>query len=74
MGSVQSNFIEYPNLKPYTNETRATHPVSNYRNMEIGRTHVLLTDPQKHALFNGSINESTRIKEKKIEYCKNNIT
>lgn len=74
MGSVQSNSIVYPNLKPYTNETRATHPASNYRNMEIGRTHVLLTDPQKHAIFNGNINESTRVKEKKIEYCKNNIT
>jgi len=54
----------YPNFKPYTNETRVTHPAMMYRDLSQTRWEYPLFDPQEHAYTTFLTDISTRIVEK----------
>ena len=54
----------YPSLKPYVDETRATHPAMIYRDLEQVRWEYPLLDPQANTCKPFHSDESTRIKQK----------
>lgn len=54
----------YPTLKPYVDETRATHPAMLYRDLEQVRWEYPLLDPQANTCKPFYNNESTRIIQK----------
>ena len=56
--------IEYSSYKPYTDESRATHPVWMYRDLEQTKYPLLPLDPQEHTCIPFENNLSTRILEK----------
>ena len=64
-GESDAQKVEYPVIRAYTNETRATHPAFMYRNMEVKRWDHLHENPQDHAILPDSLYESSRINQKK---------
>jgi len=63
-GVVQTNSKKYPTCKPFTDETRASHPAWMYRDLEQTRWEYPLLDPQENVCFSFHNNISTRILEK----------
>ena len=62
--AIYSSKIEYPNYKPYTDESRTTHPVWMYRDLEQTKNPIPVHDPQEHTCMPFENNLSTRILEK----------
>jgi hypothetical protein len=63
-GVVNGVQKSYPTCKSFTDETRASHPVWLYRDLEQTRWEYPLLDPQENTCLTFNNNLSTRILEK----------
>jgi hypothetical protein len=70
LNAVKSNKLEYKTQKPYTDQSRATHPAWEYRDLEQTKYNILHLNPQENICFPFQNNLSTRIIEKDIFLAK----
>ena len=61
---VRSNKVVYPQCNPITDQTRASHPAWEVRDLEQPFWSILPLNPQKNVCFPFKHNQSTRILEK----------
>ena len=62
--SVKTQKQEYQSVNPYTDQSRATHPAWEYRDLEQTKNYILPLDPQENTCITFQNNLSTRILEK----------
>jgi hypothetical protein len=62
--SVKTQKQEYQSVNPYTDQSRATHPAWEYRDLEQTKRYILPLDPQENTCITFQNNLSTRILEK----------
>jgi hypothetical protein len=60
----------YQSASPYTDQSRATHPAWEFRDLEQTNWSILPLDPQKNTCFTFQNNLSTRILEKDVFVAK----
>jgi hypothetical protein len=66
MNAVKTMRQQYPSAAPSTDQSRATHPAWEYRDLEQTKLSILPLDPQENTCFTFQNNLSTRIIEKDI--------
>ena len=64
LNAVKSQTQEYPSATPSTDQSRATHPAWEYRDLEQTKLSILPLNPQENICFTFQNNLSTRILEK----------
>ena len=64
INAVKSQTQEYPSATPSTDQSRATHPAWEYRDLEQTKLSILPLNPQENICFTFQNNLSTRILEK----------
>jgi hypothetical protein len=67
---AQSEKQSYQSVNPYTDQSRATHPAWEYRDLEQTKWSILPLDPQQNTCFTFQNNLSTRILEKDVFVAK----
>ena len=70
LNAVKSNKVEYQSKNPCTDQSRATHPAWEYRDLEQTKYNILPLNPQENVCFPFQNNLSTRIIEKDIFVAK----
>jgi hypothetical protein len=70
INSVKSTKVEYQTAAPSTDQSRATHPACEYRDLEQTKWGILHLNPQENTCFTFQNNLSTRILEKDIFVAK----
>lgn len=70
LNSTQSKRVEYPSAAPSTDQSRATHPAWEYRDLEQTKWAILPLNPQENTCLRFQNNLSTRILEKDIFVAK----
>ena len=68
--AVKSNFVKYDVQLPSTDQSRATHPAWELRDLEQTKLSILPLNPQANICFTFQNNLSTRILEKDIFVAK----
>jgi hypothetical protein len=61
---TNSREVSYPQCKPFTDQSRATHPAWEVRDLEQPHWSILQLDPQKNVCIPFKNNQSSRILEK----------
>ena len=64
LNAVKAKQNEYKSVAPYTDQSRATHPAWEYRDLEQTKWSILPLDPQENTCLRFQNNLSTRILEK----------
>ena len=64
--AAQTEKQTYQSASPYTDQSRATHPAWEFRDLEQTNWSILPLDPQKNTCFTFQNNLSTRILEKDV--------
>ncbi len=64
LNAVKTEKQEYKSVNPYTDQSRATHPAWEYRDLEQQNWSILPLNPQENTCFTFQNNLSTRILEK----------
>ena len=64
LNAVKTEKQEYTSVNPYTDQSRATHPAWEYRDLEQPNWSILPLNPQENTCFTFQNNLSTRILEK----------
>ena len=67
---AQSEKQSYQSASPYTDQSRATHPAWEFRDLEQTKWSILPLDPQKNVCYTFQNNLSTRILEKDVFVAK----
>jgi hypothetical protein len=70
LNAVKSNKVVYPSQMPSTDQSRATHPAWEYRDLEQTKYNILPLDPQLNTCMTFQNNLSTRIIEKDVFVAK----
>jgi hypothetical protein len=70
INAVKTKKVEYQSVAPSTDQSRATHPAWEYRDLEQTKWSILPLDPQENTCFTFQNNLSTRILEKDIFVAK----
>jgi hypothetical protein len=70
LNAVKSQPVEYQSVAAYTDQSRATHPAWEYRDLEQTKLSILHLNPQENVCFTFQNNLSTRILEKDIFLAK----
>jgi hypothetical protein len=70
LNAVKTKKQEYESSTPYTDQSRATHPAWEYRDLEQTKWGILPLNPQENTCFTFQNNLSTRILEKDIFVAK----
>ena len=70
LNAVKTNRVEYKSQNPSTDQSRATHPAWEYRDLEQTKYNILPLNPQENICFSFQNNLSTRIIEKDIFVAK----
>ena len=70
LNAVKSQTVEYQSVAAYTDQSRATHPAWEYRDLEQTKLSILHLNPQENVCFTFQNNLSTRILEKDIFLAK----
>jgi len=70
LNAVKSKKVEYQSKNPGTDQSRATHPAWEYRDLEQTKYNILPLNPQENVCFPFQNNLSTRIIEKDIFVAK----
>ena len=70
LNAVKSEKPEYQSAAPSTDQSRATHPAWEYRDLEQTKWAILPLNPQENTCFTFQNNLSTRIIEKDIFVAK----
>jgi hypothetical protein len=70
LNSVKSDKQTYTSATPYTDQSRATHPAWEFRDLEQTNWSILPLDPQQNTCFTFQNNLSTRILEKDVFVAK----
>ena len=68
--AAQTEKQTYQSVSPYTDQSRATHPAWEFRDLEQTKWSILPLDPQKNTCFTFQNNLSTRILEKDVFVAK----
>lgn len=68
--SAQTEKQTYQSATPYTDQSRATHPAWEFRDLEQTKWSILPLDPQKNTCYTFQNNLSTRILEKDVFVAK----
>jgi hypothetical protein len=66
LNAVKSSAVQYPSQVPSTDQSRATHPAWELRDLEQTKLAILPLNPQENICFPFQNNLSTRILEKDI--------
>ena len=69
-GVVKSNKVTYPNCKPFTDQSRVTHPAFMYRDLEQVDWWPLILNPQENVCMDFQNNLDTRLLEKDYHVTK----
>ena len=70
INAVKSKRQEYQSAAPVTDQSRATHPAWEYRDLEQTKLSILPLNPQENTCFTFQNNLSTRILEKDVFVAK----
>ncbi len=70
VSSVKSEQQSYTSVAPYTDQSRATHPAWEFRDLEQTKWSILPLDPQLNTCYTFQNNLSTRILEKDVFVAK----
>jgi hypothetical protein len=70
INAVTAKKVEYQSVAPSTDQSRATHPAWEYRDLEQTKWSILHLNPQENTCFTFQNNLSTRILEKDIFIAK----
>lgn len=70
LNAVKTTKPEYQSVGAYTDQSRATHPAWEYRDLEQTKLSILHLNPQENTCFTFQNNLSTRIIEKDIFVAK----
>ena len=70
INAVKAKKVEYQSVAPSTDQSRATHPAWEYRDLEQTNWSILPLNPQENTCFTFQNNLSTRILEKDIFVAK----
>lgn len=68
--TAQTEKQSYQSASPYTDQSRATHPAWEFRDLEQTKWSILPLDPQKNTCYTFQNNLSTRILEKDVFVAK----
>jgi len=69
-GVVKSNKVNYSNCKPFTDQSRVTHPAFMYRDLEQVDWWPLILNPQENVCMDFQNNLDTRLLEKDYHVTK----
>jgi len=70
LNAVKTNQVQYKSQNPSTDQSRATHPAWEYRDLEQTKYNILPLNPQENVCFPFQNNLSTLIIEKDIFVAK----
>ena len=70
LNAVKTKCVDYNAAKPCTDQSRATHPAWEYRDLEQTKYSILPLNPQENVCYPFQNNLSTRILEKDIFVAK----
>jgi len=70
LNAVKTRQVQYKSQNPSTDQSRATHPAWEYRDLEQTKYNILPLNPQENVCFPFQNNLSTRIIEKDIFVAK----
>jgi hypothetical protein len=70
INAVKAKKVDYQSVAPSTDQSRATHPAWEYRDLEQTKWSILHLNPQENTCFTFQNNLSTRILEKDIFIAK----
>ena len=70
LNAVKTKQVQYKSQNPSTDQSRATHPAWEYRDLEQTKYNILPLNPQENVCFPFQNNLSTRIIEKDIFVAK----
>jgi len=70
LNAVKTKQVQYKSQNPSTDQSRATHPAWEYRDLEQTKYNILPLNPQENVCFPFQNNLSTRIVEKDIFVAK----
>jgi len=70
LNAVKTRQVQYKSQNPSTDQSRATHPAWEYRDLEQTKYNILPLNPQENVCFPFQNNLSTRIVEKDIFVAK----